>query len=147
MSPGFQLFPEQASTMASRVDALYLFLVSISIFFSVLIFTLIIYFAIKYRRRAEDEPPPPQMRDILALEVTWIVVPLILTLIAFFWGANVFYALARPPQPEETERLVTLVERSAALRDAGSANLLQCQPAWQDAAHAVFNLKEFIYVP
>jgi cytochrome c oxidase subunit 2 len=98
MSPGFRLFPEQASTMAPRVDALYFYLVGISTFFTLLIFTLVIYFAIKYRRRSEDEPPPPQMRDILALEVTWIVVPLVLALIAFFWGANVFYALARAPQ-------------------------------------------------
>jgi cytochrome c oxidase subunit 2 len=98
MSPGFQLFPEQASTMAPRVDALYFYLVAISTFFTLLIFILIVYFAIKYRRRSEDEPPPPQMRDIFALEVTWIVVPLILALIAFFWGANVFYAMARPPQ-------------------------------------------------
>ncbi len=98
MTPDFQLFPEQASTMAPRVDAVYFYLIGISTFFTVLIFTLVIYFAIKYRRRSEDEPPPPQMRDVLALEVTWIVVPLILALIAFFWGANVYYALARPPQ-------------------------------------------------
>ena len=98
MSPGFHLFPDQASTMAPRVDALYFYLVGISVFFSLLIFTLVIYFAIKYRRGFEEEEPPPEMRDILALEVTWIVVPLILALIAFFWGANVYYALARPPQ-------------------------------------------------
>ncbi|MCA9207438.1 MAG: DUF1553 domain-containing protein, partial [Planctomycetales bacterium] len=56
-------------------------------------------------------------------------------------------ALGRPPSPEETERLVRLVERSAALHGAAADSLLACQPAWQDAAHALFNLKEFIYVP
>ncbi|MGH7824004.1 MAG: cytochrome c oxidase subunit II, partial [Candidatus Binatia bacterium] len=94
----FQLFPEQASTMAPRVDALYFYLIGIGAFFSLLIFTLVIYFAIKYRRRSEDEPPPPEIPEILALEVTWIVIPLVLALIAFFWGANVYYAMARPPQ-------------------------------------------------
>jgi cytochrome c oxidase subunit 2 len=98
MGSGFQLFPEQASTMAPRVDALYFYLVGISVFFSLLIFTFVVYFAIKYRRGSEEEEPPPEMRDILALEVTWIVIPLMLALIAFFWGANVYYALARPPQ-------------------------------------------------
>lgn len=94
----FQLFPEQASTMAPRVDALYFYLIGIGAFFSLLIFTLVIYFAIKYRRRSEDEPPPPEIPDNLALEVTWIVIPLALAMIAFFWGANVYYAMARPPQ-------------------------------------------------
>ncbi|MEX2168634.1 MAG: PSD1 and planctomycete cytochrome C domain-containing protein [Pirellulales bacterium] len=56
-------------------------------------------------------------------------------------------ALARPPQPEETARLVKLAEQSAKLRGLDASRLMDCQPAWQDAAHAIFNLKEFIYVP
>ena len=34
MFSGFPLFPEQASTFAARVDALYFFLIAISAFFS-----------------------------------------------------------------------------------------------------------------
>jgi hypothetical protein len=56
-------------------------------------------------------------------------------------------ALARPPRPEETGRLVNLVAQSAKLRGLDAAELMVYQPAWQDAAHAIFNLKEFIYVP
>ena len=66
-------------------------------------------------------------------------------------------ALARPPKSDETARLVKLVQRSAELRgiktvttesdSAAGQSLLDCQPAWQDAAHAIFNLKEFVYVP
>ena len=37
MNLGFPLFPEQASTMAPRVDALYFFLIGVSVFFSLLI--------------------------------------------------------------------------------------------------------------
>jgi hypothetical protein len=55
-------------------------------------------------------------------------------------------ALSRPPRLDEVDRLTRLVERSALLRGA-DGDLLEVQPAWQDAAHAVFNLKEFIYVP
>jgi cytochrome c oxidase subunit 2 len=97
MWSGFPLFPEQASTVAPRVDALYLYLVAVSVFFSALIFLLAIYFAVKYRRRSDDEPPPPQIRDRLSLEITWIIVPLVVAMIAFFWGASVFFAMARPP--------------------------------------------------
>ncbi len=55
-------------------------------------------------------------------------------------------AFARPPQPDETTRLVKLAKRSAELRGADVSALLNCQPVWQDVAHAIFNLKEFIYV-
>lgn len=98
MDPALRFFPDQASTIAPRVDALYFYLVGISGFFSLLIFVSVVYFAVKYRRRSEDEPPPPQMRDDLRLEIAWIVVPLVLVMIAFFWGASVYYAMARPPQ-------------------------------------------------
>ena len=98
MDPALRFFPDQASTIAPRVDALYFYLIGISTFFSLLIFVSVVYFAVKYRRRSEDEPPPPQMRDDLRLEITWIVVPLVLVMIAFFWGASVYYAMARPPQ-------------------------------------------------
>lgn len=98
MDSALRFFPEQASTIAPRVDGLYFYLIGISAFFSLLIFVGVVYFAVKYRRRSEDEPPPPQMRDDMRLEVAWIVVPLALVMIAFFWGASVYYAMARPPQ-------------------------------------------------
>ena len=54
-------------------------------------------------------------------------------------------ALARPARPEEVAGLLQLARRSVELR-GGCGDILLCQPAWQDAAHAVFNLKEFLYV-
>ncbi len=55
-------------------------------------------------------------------------------------------ALGRPATSDETARLARLVERSAALRGVPADGLMQSQPVWQDVAHAIFNLKEFIYV-
>ena len=98
MDSALRFLPEQASSIAPRVDALYFYLIGISAFFSLLIFTLVVYFAVRYRRRSEDEPPPPPMRDDLRLEIAWIVVPLVLVMIAFFWGASVYFAMARTPE-------------------------------------------------
>jgi hypothetical protein len=56
-------------------------------------------------------------------------------------------AFARPPEAEETARLVAFAGECAKLRGADAASLMACQPVWQDVAHAIFNLKEFIYVP
>jgi hypothetical protein len=55
-------------------------------------------------------------------------------------------AFARPPRREEIERLTKLAQRSAELRKTEPSALMNCQPVWQDVAHAIFNLKEFVYV-
>jgi len=93
----FPLFPEQASTLAGRVDALYFFLVGVSLFFSLLIFATVIYLAIKYHHRAGEEHAPGLVNDNLALEITWTVVPLALTMVMFAWGASVYFSMSRPP--------------------------------------------------
>jgi cytochrome c oxidase subunit 2 len=93
---GFPLFPEQASTMAPRVDQLYYFLLGVSVFFATLILILIVAFAIKYRRRSDDEQPQPIVGN-LALEILWTVVPLSLTLVMFVWGARLYFITFYPP--------------------------------------------------
>jgi len=93
---GFPLFPEQASTMAPRVDALLFFLVAVSVFFVTLIFFMIIFFAVKYRRRAEDERPRP-IEGNFWLEILWSAIPLGLTMVMFVWGAIIFFDIFSPP--------------------------------------------------
>jgi len=83
--------------MASRVDALYFFLVGLTIFFSLLIAGLIVYFAVKYRRRAPHAVGERQHGNMMLLEITWTVVPLAITMVIFVWGASVYFAMATPP--------------------------------------------------
>jgi cytochrome c oxidase subunit II len=96
MWTGTPLFPQQASTMATRVDALYFFLVALATFFSLLIAGLIVYYAVKYRRRSPDAVGV-SIHGGLLLEVTWTVVPLIITMVIFVWGASVFFAMSKAP--------------------------------------------------
>jgi cytochrome c oxidase subunit 2 len=96
MEKALPLFPEQASTFAGSVDALYLFLVGMSAFFSILIATLVITFAVKYRRRSQDERPQAILGS-LALELTWTLIPLGIVLVIFLWAAEVFFTIARVP--------------------------------------------------
>ena len=93
---GFSLFPDQASTVAGRVDALYFFLLSVSVFFGTLIFFLVIYFALKYRRRSPGERAQPVFES-LHLELVWTLIPLGIVLVAFTWGARLYVTLSRPP--------------------------------------------------
>ena len=96
MRAGTPLFPEAASTIASRVDALYLFLIGVTVFFSLLIAGLIVYFAIKYRRRS-PEAVGERIHGGMALEIGWTVVPFLITMVIFVWGASVYFAMATPP--------------------------------------------------
>lgn len=96
MDLGFPLFPEQASTMAPRVDALFYFLIAVSVFFVTLIFFAILVFAVKYRRRANDERPEP-IEGKLWLEVLWSLIPFGLTMVMFVWGALIYFDIYDPP--------------------------------------------------
>jgi cytochrome c oxidase subunit 2 len=91
------LLPVAASTHAGRVDALYFFLLAVSGFFAILIATLIVVFAIKYRRRSEDEVPTP-IKGSLALELTWSIIPFGIAMGIFFWGAQLFVSMRTPPK-------------------------------------------------
>jgi cytochrome c oxidase subunit II len=93
---GFPLFPDQASTVAARVDGLFYFLVGVSVFFATLICILIIVFAVRYRRRSEAEKPPAILGN-LGLEILWTAVPLGLTTVMFVWGAKLFFVIYHPP--------------------------------------------------
>jgi cytochrome c oxidase subunit 2 len=89
-------FPEQASVQAGQVDAVYFFMVAVAAFFSLLIAFLIVLFAVKYRRRYDDQIGAA-IHGSLALELLWTFVPLGITMLMFVWGAKVFFDLYRPP--------------------------------------------------
>ena len=55
MDQDLPLFPDQASTIAPEVDALFLFILGVTLVFTSLIFALVIAFAVKYRRRPGRE--------------------------------------------------------------------------------------------
>src|SRR5215471_18615848 len=96
MWTGIPLFPETASTMASRVDALYLFLLGVAGFFSLLIAGLIVFYAVRYRRQS-PRSVGATIHGSMTLELTWTIVPFLITMVIFIWGASVFFAMARPP--------------------------------------------------
>jgi cytochrome c oxidase subunit 2 len=96
MFTNFPFFPEQASVQAAQVDGIYFFLVAVTAFFSLLIAGLVVVFAIKFRRRHEDEVGVA-IHGSLALELLWTIIPFMITMVMFVWGAKVFYDIYRPP--------------------------------------------------
>jgi hypothetical protein len=55
-------------------------------------------------------------------------------------------ALGRPARPQEVQRFGKAARELAVLNEVPPADVLKSKPVWKDMAHAVFNLKEFIYV-
>ena len=82
--------------MAFRVDALYFFLLAVAVFFSLLIAGLIVFYAVKYRRRSPGSVGA-SIHGGMLLEIAWSVIPLLITMVIFVWGASVFFAMSHPP--------------------------------------------------
>jgi len=92
----FRLFPQRAATLADDVDALYFFLCAVTAFFTVLIFVLIVYFALKYNRRRGIKPQ--NVHTSYMLEAVWTAIPFALVMIMFGWGARVYVRSQTAPR-------------------------------------------------
>lgn len=96
MNTDFRFFPEQASTIAPRIEALFWYITGVTIFFTLLIFIGVITFAVRYRRRSDDYFPKPVVGST-ALELTWTFIPLVLVMIMFGWGLTIYADYWRTP--------------------------------------------------
>ena len=96
MQASIPLMPESASTVSGDVDALYFYLSGVTVFFTLLIAGVIIFFVIRYRRRNPFEIPRP-IEGSMKLETLWSVIPLLIAMSFFVWGASLFYRQYRPP--------------------------------------------------
>jgi cytochrome c oxidase subunit 2 len=89
------LFPAEASGIAPYVDALYFFLVLMTIVGTTLVATLLLVFSVRYRR--EKNPVATQVEGSTLLEATWTIIPLAIFLVAFVWGALLYFRIYDPP--------------------------------------------------
>jgi cytochrome c oxidase subunit 2 len=89
------LFPSEASTIAPYTDALYFFLVAMTVFGVVLVGALLFFFALRYR--AEKNPIATQVEGSTLLEATWTIIPLGIFLLVFVWGALLYFRIYNPP--------------------------------------------------
>jgi cytochrome c oxidase subunit II len=90
-------FPEQASTAAWEVDMLTLGLIGLSGFFSSIVFLMIIYFSVKYRRSnvAVDRSNPPTTSK--KMELSWVFLLLFLGLTIYSVAAVIYFRMSRVP--------------------------------------------------
>ena len=80
--------PDQVSTFASEIDSLFYFVLYWVIFFFILVVAGTFYFSWKYSSTQRGVTTP--LDHNTTLEVTWTIIPLLLTMIVFFWGARTY---------------------------------------------------------
>ncbi len=78
--------PPEVSEHASRVDWAFHYVYYISVFFFLLIVSLMTLFVIRYRRRSADQKALPSPSHNLPLEVLWTAVPIVLVGTMFYFG-------------------------------------------------------------
>lgn len=98
------LYPEQASTTAERVDALFLFQLAVTTAVGMLVTCLILYFVVRYRRRAH-KIATPRITGWTSIELAWSIIPFFIFMVMFVWGAEIFLDVAQPP-PDAMEIFV-----------------------------------------
>ena len=89
------LFPREASTIAPYADALYFFLLLITVIGITLVAVIVFGFSIRYRK--ERSPVATHIEGSTLLEATWTIIPLALFLVVFVWGALLYFRIYTPP--------------------------------------------------
>jgi cytochrome c oxidase subunit II len=88
--------PPSASTTSGEIDQLYYLLTGITLFFTVLIFSIIFYFMVKYRRKSPDQLGA-ETHTSMALELTWTIIPSLICVVLFVWASALYVRNSRPP--------------------------------------------------
>jgi len=91
----FALFPPEASKIAPQMDALYFFIVLVSLIGLTIVILLVTSFSILYSK--ERHPVAVQIEGSTLLEATWTIIPLGLFLVMFVWGALIYFRVYTPP--------------------------------------------------
>ena len=91
----YALFPREASTIAPYMDTLYFFLLGMTVTGLLLVGTIITVFSYRYRKAVH--PVAEQIEGSTLLEATWTIIPLGIFLVAFVWGALLYFRIYTPP--------------------------------------------------
>ncbi|MCB0361539.1 MAG: cytochrome c oxidase subunit II [Bdellovibrionales bacterium] len=93
---GNRFMPVQGSDLAVQVDRLYAFLLIASFVSCVLVIGGLIYFAIKYRRKSNQDKTA-YISHNNTLEFLWSFIPFVIFMLVFGWGWKLFHDMRNAP--------------------------------------------------
>lgn len=93
----FDVIPDQASTYAERVDPLFYFLIVLSVIITVGTLGMMGFLAVRFRR-IEGRERESHALEYPLLEIAWTIIPAIVLLAIFAWGAKLYADYQRAPE-------------------------------------------------
>ncbi len=93
----WNIAPPQASTFAEGYDLLFWVITALTVFFTVVVLSFVLYFTIKYRQGSKADRSNI-IHDSHKIEILWSLPPLILGLVIFVWGAQMFVDMRTMPK-------------------------------------------------
>src|SRR4051812_14413669 len=91
------LLPERAAALASDFEALFWYITITTGAVGTGIYVALLYFCVRYRRGATTGSTPRILGSV-RLELTWTIVPLLVFLTYYAWGAFVYNKAAHAPE-------------------------------------------------
>lgn len=76
-----------ASNFVSSTDTTFFFIVSVSVFFLVVITFCMVYFVIRYNKKRH--PKAKNIHGNIPLEITWTLIPTLLVMIMFWMDGKI----------------------------------------------------------
>ncbi len=97
------------STPADSIFHLSLLVLAITGLIFLVVFILIVYSIVKYRRRDDgDHSEPPQVYGSNQVELAWTVIPVLIVLILFLATARVIHSVQDAAQPPTSMRVIAI---------------------------------------
>ncbi len=96
MSTHLRFLTEGDSSIAGEYNLFFWLLTIVCGIVVMGVAAVIIYSALRYRRRSETDLPP-QIQGGIQLELAWTVIPLIVFMGMFAWGAKLYFTIQTPP--------------------------------------------------
>jgi cytochrome c oxidase subunit II len=98
-----------ASTPASSIVHLSIFVLAITGIIFVVVFTLLVYSIIKFRGNAADAGrEPAQVYGSTQIELAWTIIPILIVVVLFLATARVIHAIQDNPQPPEATEVTAI---------------------------------------
>src|SRR5580698_3363626 len=97
------------STPAHEIFHLSLFVLAICAVIFVIVFSLLTYSVIKFRRRANDDGrEPPPIYGSNQIELAWTVIPVLIVLVLFLATARVIHGIQQAKKPAEAIEVIAI---------------------------------------
>lgn len=90
-------FPKAVNKATDASDMMFIAVLGLSAFFFFGITAVVIYFVIKYRHRPGHKAEPSAAHSDV-MEITWTIIPTIITVFLFYYGWRAYIHIVTPPQ-------------------------------------------------